>query len=133
MKTVFAGSSCNDIVCTEQCVMSGHFDKKVRFWDIRSVRVWSVSHMTGHMLMKQAVASTLVLYNKAFNNEKSNILSLLIYLYIRAESIVRELELLGRVTSLDLNHDRTELLTCSRDDLVKIIDLRTNAVRQTFR
>ncbi|MFT7819085.1 autophagy-related protein 16-1 isoform X1 [Arapaima gigas] len=84
MKTVFAGSSCNDIVCTEQCVMSGHFDKKVRFWDIRS------------------------------------------------ESIVRELELLGRVTSLDLNHDRTELLTCTRDDLVKIIDLRSNAVRQTF-
>uniref|UniRef100_A0A3Q3KGW3 Autophagy-related protein 16 domain-containing protein n=1 Tax=Monopterus albus TaxID=43700 RepID=A0A3Q3KGW3_MONAL len=84
MKTVFAGSSCNDIVCTEQCVMSGHFDKKVRFWDIR------------------------------------------------AESIVQELELLGRVTSLDLNHDRTELLTCSRDDLIKIIDLRSNAVRQTF-
>ncbi|XP_062329941.1 autophagy-related protein 16-1 isoform X1 [Osmerus eperlanus] len=84
MKTVFAGSSCNDIVCTEQCVMSGHFDKKVRFWDIR------------------------------------------------AESIVRELELLGKVTSLDLNHDRTELLACSRDDLIKIIDLRTNAVRQTF-
>ncbi|CAJ1066422.1 autophagy-related protein 16-1 isoform X2 [Xyrichtys novacula] len=84
MKTVFAGSSCNDIVCTEQCVMSGHFDKKVRFWDIRS------------------------------------------------ESIVRELELQGRVTSLDLNHDRSELLTCSRDDLIKIIDLRTNAVRQTF-
>ncbi|TWW76643.1 Autophagy-related protein 16-1 APG16-like 1 [Takifugu flavidus] len=84
IKTVFAGSSCNDIVCTEQCVMSGHFDKKVRFWDIR------------------------------------------------AESIVKELELLGRVTSLDLNHDRTELLTCSRDDLVKIIDLRTDAIRQTF-
>ncbi|XP_016390621.1 autophagy-related protein 16-like [Sinocyclocheilus rhinocerous] len=84
MKTVFAGSSCNDIVCTEQCVMSGHFDKKVRFWDIR------------------------------------------------AESIVHELELLGRITSLDLNHDRTELLSCSRDDLVKIIDLRSNAVRQTF-
>nr|XP_057935313.1 autophagy-related protein 16-1 [Doryrhamphus excisus] len=84
MKTVFTGSSCNDIVCTEQCVMSGHFDKKVRFWDIR------------------------------------------------AESIVRELELLGRVTSLDLNHDRTDLLTCSRDDVVKIVDLRTNAVRQTF-
>ncbi|XP_061682932.1 autophagy-related protein 16-1 isoform X2 [Syngnathoides biaculeatus] len=84
MKTVFTGSSCNDIVCTEQCVMSGHFDKKVRFWDIR------------------------------------------------AESNVRELELLGRVTSLDLNHDRTQLLACSRDDLLKIVDLRTNAVRQTL-
>lgn len=57
MKTVFAGSSCNDIVCTEQCVMSGHFDKKVRFWDIRSVSssglilIGLQSHMTGHMLV----------------------------------------------------------------------------------
>ncbi|XP_054977820.1 autophagy-related protein 16-1 isoform X3 [Sorex araneus] len=84
IKTVFAGSSCNDIVCTEQCVMSGHFDKKIRFWDIRS------------------------------------------------ESIVREMELLGRVTALDLNPERTELLSCSRDDLLKIVDLRVNAVRQTF-
>lgn len=42
IKTVFAGSSCNDIVCTEQCVMSGHFDKKIRFWDIRydALRAW---------------------------------------------------------------------------------------------
>uniref|UniRef100_A0A3Q2HTP8 Autophagy related 16 like 1 n=1 Tax=Equus caballus TaxID=9796 RepID=A0A3Q2HTP8_HORSE len=84
IKTVFAGSSCNDIVCTEQCVMSGHFDKKIRFWDIRS------------------------------------------------ESVVREMELLGKITALDLNPERTELLSCSRDDLLKIIDLRINAVRQTF-
>uniref|UniRef100_A0A8C8S6W7 Autophagy related 16 like 1 n=1 Tax=Pelusios castaneus TaxID=367368 RepID=A0A8C8S6W7_9SAUR len=84
IKTVFAGSSCNDIVCTEQCVMSGHFDKKIRFWDIRT------------------------------------------------ESIVQELELFGRITALDLNPERTELLTCSRDDLLKIIDLRVNAVKQTF-
>ncbi|XP_063298437.1 autophagy-related protein 16-1 isoform X5 [Pelobates fuscus] len=84
IKTVFAGSSCNDIVCTEQCVMSGHFDKKVRFWDIRT------------------------------------------------ETVVRELELQGRITALDLNPDRTELLSCSRDDFIKIIDLRACAVRQTF-
>ncbi|CAH2246637.1 autophagy-related 16-1 isoform X1 [Pelobates cultripes] len=84
IKTVFAGSSCNDIVCTEQCVMSGHFDKKIRFWDIRT------------------------------------------------ETVVRELELQGRITALDLNPDRTELLSCSRDDFIKIIDLRASAVRQTF-
>uniref|UniRef100_A0A2D4IJS7 Autophagy-related protein 16 domain-containing protein n=1 Tax=Micrurus lemniscatus lemniscatus TaxID=129467 RepID=A0A2D4IJS7_MICLE len=85
IKTVFAGSSCNDLVCTEQCVMSGHFDKKIRFWDIRT------------------------------------------------ESVVREVELLGRITALDLNPERTELLTCSRDDLLKIIDLRISAVKHTFR
>ncbi|XP_062988474.1 autophagy-related protein 16-1 isoform X4 [Elgaria multicarinata webbii] len=84
IKTVFAGSSCNDLVCTEQCVMSGHFDKKIRFWDIRT------------------------------------------------ECVVREMELLGRITALDLNPERTELLTCSRDDLLKIIDLRVNAIKQTF-
>ncbi|XP_015745913.1 autophagy-related protein 16-1 [Python bivittatus] len=83
-KTVFAGSSCNDLVCTEQCVMSGHFDKKIRFWDIRT------------------------------------------------ECVVREVELLGRITALDLNPERTELITCSRDDLLKIIDLRSNTVKQTF-
>ncbi|XP_060097928.1 autophagy-related protein 16-1 isoform X4 [Heteronotia binoei] len=84
IKTIFAGSSCNDLVCTEQCVMSGHFDKKIRFWDIRT------------------------------------------------ESTVLEMELLGRITALDLNPERTELLSCSRDDLLKIIDLRVNAVKQTF-
>uniref|UniRef100_H0XVF7 Autophagy-related protein 16-1 n=1 Tax=Otolemur garnettii TaxID=30611 RepID=H0XVF7_OTOGA len=76
IKTVFAGSSCNDIVCTEQCVMNE--------WDIRS------------------------------------------------ESIVQDVELWGKITALDLNPERTELLSCSWDDLLKVIDLQTNTVEQTF-
>lgn len=51
----------------------------------------------------------------------------------RSETIIREMELLGKITALDLNPERTELLSCSRDDLLKIIDLRISAVRQTFR
>lgn len=47
--------------------------------------------------------------------------------------MVREMELLGKITALDLNPERTELLSCSRDDLLKIIDLRTNAIKQSFR
>lgn len=43
------------------------------------------------------------------------------------------MELLGKITALDLNPERTELLSCSRDDLLKVIDLRANAVKQTFR
>jgi len=34
--TKFAGSSCNDLVTSEQVIISGHFDKKVRLWDNRS-------------------------------------------------------------------------------------------------
>ncbi|XP_078474185.1 autophagy-related protein 16-1 isoform X2 [Lampetra planeri] len=81
IRTIFAGSSCNDVVCSEQCVISGHYDKKIRFWDTRS------------------------------------------------ESVRTELELLGRVTSLDLNAERTELLSCSRDDSLRITELRTNSTR----
>ena len=39
IKTIFAGSSCNDIVTSDGMgtnIISGHFDKKIRFWDTRS-------------------------------------------------------------------------------------------------
>ena len=36
VSTKFAGSSCNDVLTTDQSVISGHFDKKVRFWDVRA-------------------------------------------------------------------------------------------------
>ena len=37
IKTLFAGSSCNDLVALDsQTVISGHIDKKIRFWDTRS-------------------------------------------------------------------------------------------------
>ena len=34
--TLFPGSSCNDLVCLDQMIVSGHFDKKLRFYDVRS-------------------------------------------------------------------------------------------------
>ena len=39
VKTIFAGSSCNDLVTSDGLgtnIISGHFDRKVRFWDTRS-------------------------------------------------------------------------------------------------
>jgi len=37
IKTIFAGSSCNDVVTLDSNnVVSGHFDKKVRFFDVRA-------------------------------------------------------------------------------------------------
>lgn len=37
IKTLFAGSSCNDLVTLDsQSVISGHVDKKIRFWDVRA-------------------------------------------------------------------------------------------------
>ncbi|XP_022648202.1 autophagy-related protein 16-1-like isoform X2 [Varroa destructor] len=39
LRTLFAGSSCNDLIisdCAATNIISGHFDKKVRFWYTRS-------------------------------------------------------------------------------------------------
>lgn len=39
IETKFAGSSCNDLVITDgsgSTIISGHFDKKIRFWDTRT-------------------------------------------------------------------------------------------------
>ncbi|XP_071085065.1 autophagy-related protein 16-1-like [Haliotis cracherodii] len=85
IKTIFAGSSCNDLVTLHgNNIISGHFDKRVRFWDTRS------------------------------------------------DSSANEIMLQGRLTSLDLAPDRCSLLCCTRDDSVKIIDLRMNQVSATF-
>ncbi|XP_070281670.1 protein Atg16l2 isoform X2 [Myotis yumanensis] len=39
----------------------------------------------------------------------------------------------GRVTSLNLSHDQLHLLSCSRDNTLKVIDLRVSNIRQVFR
>uniref|UniRef100_UPI00398F4E72 autophagy-related protein 16-like n=1 Tax=Pristiophorus japonicus TaxID=55135 RepID=UPI00398F4E72 len=44
-----------------------------------------------------------------------------------------EIPLQGKVTSLDINSDRTQLLSCSRDDVLKVMDLRMNEVLQELR
>ncbi|KAK7484249.1 hypothetical protein BaRGS_00024498 [Batillaria attramentaria] len=85
VKTIFAGSSCNDLVTLHgNNIVSGHFDKRVRFWDTRS------------------------------------------------DSSTNEIMLQGRLTSLHLAPDRSRLLCCTRDDSMKIIDLRMNQVSATL-
>lgn len=39
IETKFAGSSCNDLVTADSggsSIISGHFDKRIRFWDART-------------------------------------------------------------------------------------------------
>ncbi|CAI9721314.1 autophagy-related protein 16-1-like [Octopus vulgaris] len=87
IRTIFAGSSCNDLVTHQgTSIISGHFDKKVRFWDNRT----------------------------------------------SGDGVVKEVSLGGRVTSLDLSIDGNQILCCTRDDSLKILDLRTCSVLATL-
>lgn len=38
VRTLFAGSKCHDLVALDSSgsLISGHFDKKIRFWDARN-------------------------------------------------------------------------------------------------
>ncbi|XP_078401106.1 autophagy-related protein 16-1-like [Cetorhinus maximus] len=51
----------------------------------------------------------------------------------RAGMKTNEISLQGKVTSLDINSDWTQLLSCSRDDLLNVTDLRMNEIRQELR
>ncbi|XP_005111845.1 autophagy-related protein 16-1 [Aplysia californica] len=85
-KTIFAGSSCNDLVTLHgTSIISGHFDKRVRFWDTRG-----------------------------------------------ADTSINEILLEGRLTSLCLAPDRTQLLCCLKEIGLKVIDLRMNQVSHTL-
>ncbi|XP_006870332.1 PREDICTED: autophagy-related protein 16-2 [Chrysochloris asiatica] len=84
-RTINVLSYCNDVVCGDHIIISGHNDQKIRFWDSRGPRCTQVIPMQ------------------------------------------------GRVTSLSLSHDQLHLLSCSRDDTLKVIDLRVSNIRQVFR
>jgi autophagy-related protein 16 len=85
-KTIFAGSSCNDLVVFNSSdIISGHFDKTVRFYDVRSDC-----------------------------------------------QALKEIQLQGRITSLDLTADKKYLLGCTRDNDVAIIDLKTHSIVSTL-
>ncbi|KAM9767185.1 protein Atg16l2 isoform 4-T4 [Dama dama] len=84
-RTINVLSYCNDVVCWDHVIISGHNDQKIRFWDSRGPGCTQV------------------------------------------------IPVQGRVTSLSLSHDQLHLLSCSRDDTLKVIDLRVSNIRQVFR
>ncbi|XP_012869668.1 PREDICTED: autophagy-related protein 16-2 isoform X2 [Dipodomys ordii] len=84
-RTINVISYCNDVVCGDHIIISGHNDQKIRFWDSR------------------------------------------------LPSCTQVIPVQGRVTSLSLSHDQMHLLSCSRDDTLKVIDLRVSNIRQVFR
>ncbi|XP_057633718.1 protein Atg16l2 isoform X2 [Chionomys nivalis] len=84
-RTINVLSYCNDVVCGDHIIISGHNDQKIRFWDSRGPQC------------------------------------------------IQVIPVQGRVTSLSLSHDQLHLLSCSRDNTLKVIDLRLSNIRQVFR
>ncbi|XP_070605522.1 protein Atg16l2 [Erythrolamprus reginae] len=84
-RTIQVFSYCNDVVCCNNVIVSGHHDKMIRFWDSRDPHCTQVVPVG------------------------------------------------GKVTSLSLSPDQLQLLSCSRDNALKVIDLRMHTVQQVYR
>ncbi|XP_068122667.1 protein Atg16l2 [Hyperolius riggenbachi] len=85
IRCVQVSSYCSDVVCSESYLVSGHHDKKIRFWDSRS------------------------------------------------ERCIREVTLEEKVTSLYMDQDQIQMLSCSRDDTLSLIDMRMAHILRVFR
>ncbi len=63
IKTLFAGSSCNDLVTLDsQSIISGHVDKKIRFWDVRADPPQSEISLQGKISSLDVSSSNFKLY-----------------------------------------------------------------------
>ena len=91
--TKFAGSSCNDLVTSDQVIISGHFDKKVLriFFDLMMVYMVNMLQV------------------RLWDNRSSS------------SEPMSEMVVGGKVSSLDLSRDLNYLAVCSRDDKIQVM------------
>ena len=62
-----------------------------------------------------------------------NLLSLNLSCSCRSASCTQEVPLQGKVTSLDISPNHRDLLSCSRDESLQLVDLRMSNARMAFR
>lgn len=85
-KTISTISGCNDLVTmSRDTIITGHMDKKIRFWDTRY------------------------------------------------DTINNEIQLQGKVTSLDISVDNWLLVSCDRADNIQLFDLRNYKMIELFK
>jgi len=107
-------------------VVSGSHDRTLKLWDLKSkacIRTIFAGSSCNDLVTSDAVATNIISghFDKRIR-----------FWDTRTENSSSEISLQGKITSLDLHPDRVQLLACSRDDTIKMIDLRMNQVCATF-
>jgi autophagy-related protein 16 len=107
-------------------VVTGSHDRTLKVWDLRSkscVKTIFAGSSCNDLVISDGAGACIISghFDKRIR-----------FWDIRSDASANEISLQGKVTSLDLSPDRTLLLSSSRDDTLKLIDLRMNQVTGTF-
>ncbi|XP_046737886.1 autophagy-related protein 16-1 isoform X2 [Diprion similis] len=107
-------------------VVTGSYDRTLKIWDLRSracIETKFAGSSCNDVVISDGSGSTIISghFDKTIR-----------FWDTRAESSSNNIVLQGKVTSLDLSRDAHYLLSCVRDDTLKLLDLRMNQIIGSF-
>ncbi|XP_076222119.1 autophagy-related protein 16-1-like isoform X2 [Nomia melanderi] len=107
-------------------VVTGSYDRTLKIWDLRSkacIETKFAGSSCNDLVTSDGEGSTII--SGHFDQR-------IRFWDTRVESSSNDILLEGKVTSLDLSRDANYLLSCVRDDTLKLIDLRMKKIIGSF-
>lgn len=107
-------------------VVTGSYDRTLKIWDLRSracIETKFAGSSCNDLVTVDGAGSMIISghYDKTIR-----------FWDIRQDTHANDIVLQGKVTSLDLSRDSNYLISCVRDDTLKLIDLRMNQIILSF-
>ncbi|KAJ8368714.1 hypothetical protein SKAU_G00087420 [Synaphobranchus kaupii] len=110
--------------CSLRQVVTGSADRTVKVWDLhRAACIQTIDVLS---YCSDVVCSEYFIISGHYDRK-------IRFWDSRAASCTQEVPLQGKVTSLDICPDHRQLLSCSRDESLQVVDLRMSNSRRTFR
>ncbi|KAL2095981.1 hypothetical protein ACEWY4_008129 [Coilia grayii] len=110
--------------CSQRQVVTGSADRTVKLWDLQRAACTQTIEVLSYC--SDVVCSEYFIISGHYDHK-------IRFWDSRAASCTQELPLQGKVTSLDMCPDHRQLLSCSRDESLQVVDLRMSNARISYR